>query len=718
MALPKPFRCPSLFHPRLCRDLLFETLVFMRPTGFSTSNAQPKLPSRSLDGPEPVLDVERMAEERAKATEEALLSGEAVEASVATSLTEGKTIALNWARWRLRPLQPREDGWAYAGCPRCHTPEAPADAFPTIMANTHTGKFFCAVCGHHGDASVAPSQYRATRVDLSDPWWQTLNDEELESWLHNLLPKGLPFGLEVGLDRALVTHSDGRQAWEISLVFPVRQESGGDIVSLVFLPMAEDGTLYKPQDLPGTASVPWGWDKVSDNEVIFVEHPLDRIALEQAGVVNSACLPPRMNPLLPSGGDWSALPLIEKKLQTIGRVVMALRDDEGGQRWGDEMARRVGKERCFRTRWTNYKVKEGTARARTVLNEHGPDLLREAIETAPNYPVAGIHEMNDVEEEFDLLYEFGLQPGVSTGWPSLDYLYTVKPGRWTVVHGIPGHGKSSFLDSLIVNLAQMHGWRFGVFSPESQPVARHFAGLMEKASGKPFSEGAIVPRITLEEKDQYKKWLQEHFKMILPDEENEQSWTVDGILALARTLVYRFGIKGLVIDPWNELNHMRPAHMTEADFIALELSKVRRFARNNEIHIWVVAHPNRMEKSQDGKYAVPTPYMLNGGASWRNKADNILAEYRNLGQLDDDISDLYIQKVRFKEEGRLGRTSLRGDRNCNRHIDDVDHNKRELSLKSPQPMASTQMRVAERKVRTDRTAMPMEAGGKSLPTSY
>jgi len=269
-----------------------------------------------------------------------------------------------------------------------------------------------------------------------------------------------------------------------------------------------------------------------------------------------------------------------------------------------------------------------------------------------------------------------------------------------------------------VNLAQIHQWKFGVFSPESQPIERHYAALMEKASGLPFSETIGTARISPEQKDHLKGWLNKHLKMILPDEENENSWTVDGILALARTLVYRHGIQGLVIDPWNELNHLRPSHLTESDYIAMELGKIRRFARNNGIHIWVVAHPNKQEKGADGKYAVPTAYMLTGGANWRNKADNILSKFRNVGDLDEDISDIYTMKIRFKEEGRIGRASLRGDKISGRHVDDIDQNKREMSLKSPQPMTSGSMRVQERKVLTNKTAMPIEAGGKSLPTSY
>ncbi|HNF71463.1 MAG TPA: hypothetical protein PLP34_03555, partial [Chitinophagaceae bacterium] len=38
----------------------------------------------------------------------------------------------------------------------------------------------------------------------------------------------------------------------------------------------------------------------------------------------------------------------------------------------------------------------------------------------------------------------------------------------------------NFLDGIMVNLAKNHDWRFGIFSPENQPIQRHFAGIMEK----------------------------------------------------------------------------------------------------------------------------------------------------------------------------------------------------------------------------------------------
>ena len=619
----------------------------------------------------------------------------------------------NWGNWRIEAGEDRGDGWFFSTCPRCHG-RSVGSSVPTLLGHLESGRFFCADCGHHGDASLVPSNYRGSRVDLTLPWWEPLSPAEAEAWLGEQQRSPLPVTLEVGKGLALVTDTDN-PGWEEALVFPCRDKDSDQVASVVLLPKLSDGQLLPPQDLPGTQSVPLGWNTLQGDKIVFVDHPLDRLALEAASVDNVVCVPPRMNPLLPGGGDWSALAFMEKTLHSMSRFVMALRDNETGKKLEEELSRRIGRDRCLRVRWQNYKTPDEVTCAASVLATLGEGALREAIEKAPPYPVAGIHELRDVDENFEVLYEFGLQPGVSTGWPTLDLHYTVKLGQWTVLTGIPGHGKSNFVDSLAINLAKMYGWKFGMFSPESQPIERHYASLMEKAAGRPFNEGNH-PRISVEEKNLYKEWLNEHFKSILPDED-EGTWTVDGILGLARTLVLRYGIRGLVIDPWNELNHTRPPHITEADYIAMELTKVRRFARVYGVHVWVVVHPNTQDKGSDGKYAVITPYMLAGGANWRNKADNMISGFRNLLQVDEEIFDLYIQKIRFKEVGRLGRASLRGDPVCGRYIDDIDQAKREQALRSATPIPTSQQRGQERKVRTE-GGLTIDISSDPLPTAY
>jgi twinkle protein len=152
-----------------------------------------------------------------------------------------------------------------------------------------------------------------------------------------------------------------------------------------------------------------------------------------------------------------------------------------------------------------------------------------------------------------------------------------------------------------------------------------------------------------------KVFIQEHFYFIAPDDDG---LGLDNILAKAKACVLRYGIKGLSIDPWNEIDHMRPQGLTETEYISQCLAKIRRFARLNEVHIWLIAHPTKMQRIHGTQtYPVPTPYDISGSAHFRNKADNCVTIWRDL---DDESKavQFHVQKVRFREIGKVGKAFL------------------------------------------------------------
>ena len=514
----------------------------------------------------------------------------------------------SWKAWELSEPKPTSGRWDYLMCPKCQH----QSSTPTVIANLE-GVFHCERCGYHGDARIRPLRFRETSVSFEMPWWTQgpLSPRALEWFEEQGIGAATLSQCEVGLTKSFFPTLD---KWEPAFIFPCRKGDKDPVLDVISLHISQD--LYsQTKRQPQALSIPWGWDTVigqNHPQVIIVDHPIDRLALLEAGLDYVVCFPEKIDPRAPdSEQDWNFLRVIEKEVQEIGKFILALRDDDRGHAIEEELARRLGKERCFRTRWQHHRLSSGApASAIDILREFGPEALQDEIATATPFPVAGVYELMDVEDRFDVLYEFGLQRGALTGWPSLDVHYTVQPGQWTLVTGIPGHGKSSWLDALLVNLAQFQGWKFGLFSPENQPIERHYASLMEKVARAPFNDGP-TPRITPEVKDAKKSWLNEHFKVILPDDE-KGNWTIDGVLQLAKQLVYRFGIKGLVIDPWNELDHSRPAGISETDHISASLTKIRRFARENDIHIWVVAHPAKLNRGADGKYPVPTMYDISG----------------------------------------------------------------------------------------------------------
>ncbi len=199
-------------------------------------------------------------------------------------------------------------------------------------------------------------------------------------------------------------------------------------------------------------------------------------------------------------------------------------------------------------------------------------------------------------------------------------------------------------------------WKFAVFSPENQPMQRFISSITANYLGKPFREG-FTTRMTKEELRKALKWIGEHFVFINPPDD---CLTIDHILSKAKVAVTRYGIKGLIIDPWNEVDHSRPSKQSETEYISDCLTKIRRFARKYQVHVWIVAHPTKLYKDNNGRYPVPTPYDISGSAHFRNKADNCITVWRDLLDEDKEV-ELHVQKVRFREVGKVGLVKLSFD---------------------------------------------------------
>jgi twinkle protein len=268
-------------------------------------------------------------------------------------------------------------------------------------------------------------------------------------------------------------------------------------------------------------------------------------------------------------------------------------------------------------------------------------------------------------ERVQKLWRDGLPPGDKTGWPLLDKHYSVAPGLVTIVTGWPGSGKSEWLDALLVHLSR-HGWKFAMFSFENQPVEFHIHKMLEKLSGKPFGAGP-TERMTLDEVNEYTDELDQSFSFVGA---MEKGCSLGDVLEEAGRQLAQFpeAKRGLVVDPWNELEHWRMPHLSETEYVAQQLSIARNWARVHDVHIWVVAHPQKMRR-EDGKLPVPRPDMISGSQNWWNKADWCITVHRDFDKLESQDVDIYVQKVRFKWMGRAGFITLKWDRVTGRYFE-------------------------------------------------
>lgn len=544
-------------------------------------------------------------------------------------------------------------GEVYVMCPRCGgekrtKPENRRKK--DLRVNVDTGLYCCHHCDFEGSINGTTPDWRESRVKRYEA------PRPLPSvTIPTLWSKTVAWFAQRGIPEAVLLEKGITASQEFC---PVCDAEVGNILFPYYVNGQHINTKHRCGKKhfrmeKGAQRVLYNHDACLErDEIVIVEGEIDALSCHVAGYSATVSVPDGAP--APDAKSYQSkftfLEAAESLFERVRKVIIATDADAPGQKLMDELARRIGPEKCSRVIWP-----DGIKDANECLQIAGADYLRACLDEAEPFPVEGIFTGRELLPDLEALYQNGSDPGVEFGLPVLDKHYRVKTGLVTIVTGIPGHGKSSVLDQLLMWLAERHGWTFALFSPEQQPLVKHQQHFLELYTGKPFVQGPRE-RMTLEEMRRANTWVSDRFAFLLPEETS-----VDTILNLARVQVFRNGVSGIVIDPWNELEHSRPRHQSETEYISDALSKFRRFARNHNIHLWLVAHPTKMRRTDDGEEPVPGLWDISGSAHFRNKADIGLTVWRDLGKNDDSV-EIHVTKMRFNDQGQLGKVRFGYDR--------------------------------------------------------
>lgn len=416
------------------------------------------------------------------------------------------------------------------------------------------------------------------------------------------------------------------------VVFPYVKN--GDVVNYKFRDGAKNFKMCKDAEL-----TLFNVDAIfGQKRALIVEGEIDALSVHQAGFKEVVSVPngatkgnQRLDYL---DNSWYAFSDCEI-------IYIATDNDEAGIALRNELARRLGKDICVYIEYPS-----GCKDMNEVLVKYDINGVWNCINNHKRFPIEGVFKLTDFSADLDNIYENGYVKGFDAGYEQLSELINFSTGQVTCITGIPNSGKSAFTDQLLMNLALMHNINIAVCSFENQPITQHAGNLCSLHSGKPFYSD--YHKMSREEYLNACSFLNDHFFWLALQ---DADCTVGGILSRTKQLIKSYGIKFLLIDPYNYIEHKREAWQTETEYISLVLTELCNFAKQNDIHIIIVAHPTKIKKAQSGAYEVPTLYDIAGSAHWFNKMDNGIVVYR-----DDktNVVTVYIQKVRFRKNGKKG----------------------------------------------------------------
>lgn len=448
----------------------------------------------------------------------------------------------------------------------------------------------------------------------------------------------------------LHTVQQGGRHW---LAVPYPEQ--GRVVNHKYRVVSESHAYRMDDDAPLTL---WNHDVLLDGSLdqqplIVTEGEWDALTILTAGkrrvvsIPNGAPQKSSDDAGLTEGKRYAWYWRCEALLAKVGKVILCVDADAPGQALAADLCRLFGPERCY---FVDYP--EGCKDAGDVAALVGHDALVRMLDEAKPYPIKGLYTLADFPER-------GEVTALSTGILALDDMMAIVPGTLTVFTGYANMGKSSVMNAIAGHLIR-HNIPLCIasFETDVKPILRdHLRAAVAACS---------LHEARTRDMRAVDALIEDNVRLItqLVDEDDEMD--LDFFLDLCRTAVIRDGVKVVILDPWNELEHKRRRDETETDYISRALRAIKRFAKAYQVAFWVVAHPT---KPQEGKARVPGLYDISGSANWANKADYGLTYHR--ARPDENCAEMRVTKVRMGLPGKKGSVFVTYDhRDSSFRVDD------------------------------------------------
>jgi twinkle protein len=404
---------------------------------------------------------------------------------------------------------------------------------------------------------------------------------------------------------------------------------GGQLTNVKYRDGRKNFKLYK-----GAEKVFYNIDNIVGHDTcVIVEGEMDVLALHEAGVPNAISVP---NGATLNTNNLDYLDNCIDYFDDMSKIIIAVDSDAPGQALQTELIRRLGAETCFLATFDDCKD------ANEYLIKYSAKELLSRVTNAKPVPLENVTTFRDIEDEITDFVRNGFKKGFQIGLENFDNIFSTYTKQFITVTGIPSSGKSDFVDQMVVGYNKEYQWKTAFASPENAPTYLHAHKLMRKVWGDMPDKGDIGG----DKWNQVAEHVNDNFFFI-----DMERYTLESVLRKGAELVKRKGIKCLVIDPFNKVRDVDCTTEDVNRYTMEYLTKIETFAKKYDVLVFIVAHPTKMYKTQDGKIEEPTMYNIKGGGEWYDASYHGLLVHRDY---EAKTTKVKVLKCKFQNLGENG----------------------------------------------------------------
>lgn len=547
-------------------------------------------------------------------------------------------------------------------CPMCHDARK-NKRDRSLSVNISTGEYKCHNSGCDFKGNVRSADIKREKKNYEKPPQDVIRSIEIKDRaIQWFISRGIS---KKTLEKFFIFCKDEMMPQtgqkESCICFPYLRN--GEVVNVKYRDARKNFKMCKGAEL-----ILFNLQSVGEKKkVIIVEGEIDCLSAFEAGIGNDPAIDQDSGEVKKNRFDEYAILSVpngasmgEQKLEYldncfeyligIEEFIIATDGDNAGRMLADELIRRLGVEKC---KVVNYPIEDcvpmdnGLKRRCKDFNEVlmylGKEPILNCIINSEAIPVEGIYYVDDIFNVMLQNFKNGIQLAPGTHFGEMDVYFRWKKGEINLFVGHANHGKTTLVLQMMLTKSVYDGWRWGIFSPENYPAVDFYDDLIEMYVGK------WLDQMTEQEYTEGAQFINDHIFYVYPEDTHD----LLSINEKFRYLILKKGLDGVLIDPWNQLDHIQKPYQREDQYLSEQLKDVKRFALLNHISYNIVAHPVKQPKDEDKSIPPVDMYDVSGGAMWANKSDNIISYYRPNHHVDKTSPQvqIHIQKIKRRRTG-------------------------------------------------------------------